>query len=205
MEDLLHRVRGEKRRSKRRWRMLGLLLVGLALVVYWFDRWQTGQTAQGVSAAPPSSADQSTGIGLAAAPRPAPSSPAAEPERTAPKPEDAPAAAVSAEDERADEGGAIVEPASEQDAVNLAEATETPPDTIPSVPGAEEAAGLDASTGWVDGDGTRDCPEGYPIKGNANSRIYHLPGESSYDVTIPEICFATEDDAATAGYRPRRR
>ena len=28
-----------------------------------------------------------------------------------------------------------------------------------------------------------------------------LPGQSSYDNTIPEICFATEEDATAAGYR----
>jgi hypothetical protein len=49
------------------------------------------------------------------------------------------------------------------------------------------------------------CPADFPIKGNANSRIYHMPGESSYDSTIPEYCFATEDDAKGAGFRPRKR
>jgi len=55
--------------------------------------------------------------------------------------------------------------------------------------------------GSVAGSGESECPEGYPIKGNASSMIYHLPGQSSYDNTIPEICFATEEDAAAAGYR----
>jgi hypothetical protein len=31
--------------------------------------------------------------------------------------------------------------------------------------------------------------------------IYHLPGTSSYERTIPEMCFATEEDAVAAGYR----
>jgi len=55
--------------------------------------------------------------------------------------------------------------------------------------------------GSVAGSGESECAEGYPIKGNASSMIYHLPGQSSYDNTIPEICFATEEDAAAAGYR----
>ncbi|HET8522332.1 MAG TPA: hypothetical protein VFL82_03805, partial [Thermomicrobiales bacterium] len=59
--------------------------------------------------------------------------------------------------------------------------------------------------GLVEGNGTHDCPDGFPIKGNASSRIYHLPGESTYEVTVPEVCFATEEDAAAAGYRPRKR
>lgn len=48
------------------------------------------------------------------------------------------------------------------------------------------------------------CPDDYPIKGNANSRIYHLPAESSYEQTIPEFCFATEADAKAAGFRARK-
>jgi hypothetical protein len=52
---------------------------------------------------------------------------------------------------------------------------------------------------------THECPEDYPIKGNASSRIYHRPGESSYDATIPEICFASDAAADAAGYRERKR
>jgi trigger factor len=55
--------------------------------------------------------------------------------------------------------------------------------------------------GAVAGTGEADCPEGYPIKGNASSKIYHVAGQSSYDQTIPEICFANEDAASAAGYR----
>ena len=59
----------------------------------------------------------------------------------------------------------------------------------------------EAASGHVVGDGSRDCPEGYSIKGNASSKIYHLQGGRSYDQTIPEVCFATEEDAVAAGYR----
>jgi hypothetical protein len=58
--------------------------------------------------------------------------------------------------------------------------------------------------GAVRGDGTANCPVDHPIKGNANSRIYHLPGQSSYEQTVPEYCFATEEDARAAGFRPRK-
>jgi endonuclease YncB( thermonuclease family) len=46
------------------------------------------------------------------------------------------------------------------------------------------------------------CPPGYPIKGNGDSGIYHVPGGAYYDATNPEQCFATEEDAQDAGYRP---
>jgi len=63
----------------------------------------------------------------------------------------------------------------------------------------------DTGVGWVEGGGSRDCPEMFPIKGNGNSHIYHLPGQASYGATIPELCFATEDAAAAEGYRPVKR
>ena len=45
------------------------------------------------------------------------------------------------------------------------------------------------------------CPSGYPIKGNSNSRIYHVPGGRFYDRTVPERCYATAADAEADGYR----
>ena len=53
---------------------------------------------------------------------------------------------------------------------------------------------------WVDPlDG--GCPPGYPIKANANSGIFHVPGGRFYERTVPERCYATEDDAVADGYR----
>ena len=46
-----------------------------------------------------------------------------------------------------------------------------------------------------------DCPSWAPIKGNADSGIYHVPGGRWYDVTKPEICFTTTAAARAAGYR----
>lgn len=51
------------------------------------------------------------------------------------------------------------------------------------------------------GTGTRDCPAGYPVKGNLPSRIFHVPGQPTYGRTNPEVCFATEAAAASAGFR----
>lgn len=82
-------------------------------------------------------------------------------------------------------------------AATEATAPATPPTAAPT---AEASA--PAATGAVPGTGGRDCPEGYAIKGNASSMIYHQPGERYYNVTVPEMCFATEADAVAAGYRP---
>jgi len=46
-----------------------------------------------------------------------------------------------------------------------------------------------------------ECPSGAPIKGNANSMIYHLPGQQYYKITVAEECFATAAEAEAAGYR----
>lgn len=52
--------------------------------------------------------------------------------------------------------------------------------------------------------GTWNCPSGFPVKGNRNSRgewIYHVRGGQFYDRTNPEECFRTEAGARAAGYR----
>jgi len=43
-------------------------------------------------------------------------------------------------------------------------------------------------------------PEGFPIKGNADSNLYHVPGSSHYDRTVAEVWFRTEEDAEKAGF-----
>jgi len=49
----------------------------------------------------------------------------------------------------------------------------------------------------IEGD---EMPEGFPIKGNADSMLYHLPDTSFYNRTVAEVWFATEDAAKGAGF-----
>ena len=44
-------------------------------------------------------------------------------------------------------------------------------------------------------------PEGYEIKGNADSMLYHLPGTPFYERTIAEVWFDTPESAEAAGYQ----
>ncbi len=44
------------------------------------------------------------------------------------------------------------------------------------------------------------APEGFEIKGNADSMLYHEPGTRFYDQTVAEVWFATEADAEAAGF-----
>jgi putative cell wall-binding protein len=53
--------------------------------------------------------------------------------------------------------------------------------------------------------GTWNCPSWAPIKGNASSMIYHVPGGAYYSKTNPEKCFTTESAAQAAGYRKAKR
>lgn len=59
-------------------------------------------------------------------------------------------------------------------------------------------------TRWVEPiDGV--CPATHPVKGNAQSGIFHVPGGLSYDRTVPERCYATEADAEADGFRKAKR
>jgi hypothetical protein len=68
-----------------------------------------------------------------------------------------------------------------------------------------ETAVFAESGQWIPTDGAHDCPAEFPIKGNSNSHIYHLPGGASYNATIPNICFASEEAAEAAGFRATKR
>ena len=49
-----------------------------------------------------------------------------------------------------------------------------------------------------------ECPDGYPIKANDNSGIFHVPGGRFYARTVPERCYANSADAVRDGYRPAK-
>lgn len=66
----------------------------------------------------------------------------------------------------------------------------------------EESAPPNEGVGWVRVKDAQGCPSGHPIKGNASSRIYHMPGQPHYERTKPEICFVDELAATAMGYRP---
>ena len=44
------------------------------------------------------------------------------------------------------------------------------------------------------------APEGFDIKGNADSMLYHVPGSRYYKATKAEAWFATAEDAERAGF-----
>ncbi|MCO1654942.1 50S ribosomal protein L17, sunset domain variant [Pseudonocardia humida] len=99
---------------------------------------------------------------------------------------------------------------------------ETEPNPTAQVPATEEPAVADAtgpvgepveveeSAATVDapyGEGShaplddpQEAPAGFPIKGNADSMLYHVPGSSHYGQTVAEVWFASEEAAEAAGF-----
>ena len=43
-------------------------------------------------------------------------------------------------------------------------------------------------------------PEGFPIKGNADSMKFHQPDGRWYEKTVAEVWFATPEAATAAGF-----
>mgnify|MGYP000853591977 FL=1 len=83
--------------------------------------------------------------------------------------------------------------------------TPAPPSPAPSAPQAQSSS-RQAPAAHVNN--SDPGPNGETIKGNINSkgeRIYHVPGGASYNKTIPEVWFFTEDEARAAGYRRAKR
>lgn len=75
--------------------------------------------------------------------------------------------------------------------------TSSPGDAA-AVAGAEEAPyGEGSARAGADGSG----PAGFDIKGNEQSMLYHLPGSASYNRTVAEIWFRTQEEAQAAGFK----
>ncbi|HEY5663972.1 MAG TPA: hypothetical protein VIS05_08055 [Ilumatobacter sp.] len=70
----------------------------------------------------------------------------------------------------------------------------------PGPPAAEPPATAPRAERWLPPT-DQGCPDGYPIKANDNSGIYHVPGGRFYERTAPERCYARAADAEADGYR----
>ena len=114
--------------------------------------------------------------------------------------------------EPAAEAVAVAEAEPAAEAVAVAEAAAEDAEAVPAG-AAAGAAGIATAAARSEaaraggahvGEGSHDCPASHPVKGNAQSGIYHEPGGSSYDRTIPEFCFDTPASAEAAGFRASR-
>jgi large subunit ribosomal protein L17 len=90
------------------------------------------------------------------------------------------------------------------------QATEAPAEEAPVVDDTTEVDEVEESTSTEDapyGEGSHapladpdEAPEGFEIKGNADSMLYHLPGTPFYGRTVAEVWFATAEAAEAAGF-----
>ncbi|GGB73384.1 50S ribosomal protein L17 [Knoellia flava TL1] len=79
--------------------------------------------------------------------------------------------------------------------VTAAPATEAPEAT-------EAAAAVELPKGSVAANEDGSAPEGYSVKGNADSGKYHVEGSQWYDQTEAEFWFTSAEDAKAAGFEP---
>lgn len=85
---------------------------------------------------------------------------------------------------------------------------DTPSGTVAPEPagvpvGSERTAPSGAT--WVEPASGGGCPDGYPIKANLKSKIFHAPGQLNYDRTSPDRCYASADAAEADGLRAAKR
>jgi large subunit ribosomal protein L4 len=80
---------------------------------------------------------------------------------------------------------------------------EAPKVVSADVPKDDSAADAEPETTWAGSVKAigGDAPEGYEIKGNASSMLYHVPGSAFYERTDAEFWFATAEDAEAAGFQ----
>jgi hypothetical protein len=77
-----------------------------------------------------------------------------------------------------------------------AESAESKPQPV-ATPVATEASWVEPTDG--------ECPVSHPIKGNAQSKIFHVPEGMSYGRTTAERCYATAEAAEADGFRQAKR
>jgi large subunit ribosomal protein L17 len=96
----------------------------------------------------------------------------------------------------------------QQKATAPAPAEETKPaeETTTEAPEAVEESTSTEDAPYGEGshaplDDPNEAPEGFPIKGNEDSKLYHVPGSAHYDRTVAEVWFATPEAAEAAGFQ----
>jgi large subunit ribosomal protein L17 len=75
--------------------------------------------------------------------------------------------------------------------VDVTGAEATAPAAVVELPEGAVAANEDGS-----------APEGYSVKGNADSGLYHVEGSQWYDATVAEFWFSDAEAAEAAGFKP---
>jgi large subunit ribosomal protein L17 len=88
-----------------------------------------------------------------------------------------------------------------QDEAKAAAAASVEPEAT-EVEATEPAAAVDLPEGAVAANEDGSAPEGYSVKGNADSGLYHVEGSQWYDATVAEFWFTDAEAAEAAGFKP---
>jgi large subunit ribosomal protein L4 len=120
------------------------------------------------------------------------------------------AAAAPAKAEKAEKADKAEKPAKADKAATLVEAADAAaaPKATKAAKAAEvvaeasdEAAPAQLPTGAAAPLADGSAPEGYSVKGNADSGLYHEPDGRWYDATVAEFWFKSGADAEAAGFK----
>jgi large subunit ribosomal protein L17 len=88
------------------------------------------------------------------------------------------------------------EAAESPDATSEADTSETGAEVEESASTEDAPYGAGSHAALEDG----SQPDGFPIKGSEDSRLYHEPGSEAYDEAAADVWFATAEDAEAAGF-----
>jgi hypothetical protein len=58
---------------------------------------------------------------------------------------------------------------------------------------------------WAEPTADGGCPDGYPVKAKTSSKIFHAPGGTMYERTVPDRCYPSAEAAEADGYRASKR
>ena len=86
------------------------------------------------------------------------------------------------------------------DTADTAEAGATA-DTADTADADEAGDTADGAPAWVEAPAEGRVPEGYPVKVNTKSGVFHVPGGRFYERTNAQRYYATPDAALADGYR----
>ncbi len=112
------------------------------------------------------------------------------------------ASATSAEVEEADEvevAEAAEAKVAKKAPAKKAAAAKAEPVASEDVADADDASDFGPDSHLALEDGSE--PEGFPVKGNASSKLYHVPGSAFYNRTVAEVWFRTPEAAEAAGFQ----
>jgi hypothetical protein len=80
----------------------------------------------------------------------------------------------------------------------------TSPAATPATP-ATRAAPATGDTPWLPPDESGECPQSHQVKAKLSSRIFRLPGMSTYERTVPDRCYLSAEAAEADGFTQAKR